>query len=127
MAHDVVVVCSMTDVSSPPEPLITADPGRMSGVPCFTGTRVPVKSLFDFLEDGAPLDEFLAAFPNVTRAHAVAVLRAGEESVFAYLKDEPAYSASPEELDAIDEARAQVRSGQRATADEVAAVLARFG
>jgi uncharacterized protein (DUF433 family) len=47
---------------------------RMSGTPCFSGTRVPVQSLFDHLEAGDSLDVFLDDFPPVTRAQAVAVL-----------------------------------------------------
>lgn len=47
---------------------------RMSGTPCFTGTRVPVKSLFDHLEAGDTLENFLADFPGVTRQQALAVL-----------------------------------------------------
>lgn len=58
-----------------PDPLISSDPGRLGGVPCFTGTRVPVKSLFDHLEAGDSLDVFLADFPSVTRQHAQAVLK----------------------------------------------------
>ena len=57
-----------------PDPLITSDDNRMGGTPVFAGTRVPVKTLFEFLEDGAPLSEFLSGFPNVTREHAIAVL-----------------------------------------------------
>lgn len=57
-----------------PDPLITAAPDRLSGEPVFAGTRVPVKNLFDYLEGGDPLEEFLLDFPNVSRAHAVAVL-----------------------------------------------------
>ena len=57
-----------------PNPLITATPDRMSGTPVFAGTRVPVQNLFDYLEGGEPLDEFLIDFPNVTREHAEAVL-----------------------------------------------------
>ena len=59
-----------------PKPLITATPDRMSGTPVFAGTRVPVQTLFDDLEGGDPLDEFLIDFPNVTWEHAVAVLAA---------------------------------------------------
>jgi uncharacterized protein (DUF433 family) len=47
---------------------------RMSGAPCFAGTRVPVQSLFDHLEAGVPLEEFLDDFPGVIREQAVAVL-----------------------------------------------------
>lgn len=46
----------------------------MSGEPCFAGTRVPVKILFEHLEAGEPLSVFLEDFPSVTREHAVAVL-----------------------------------------------------
>jgi uncharacterized protein (DUF433 family) len=57
-----------------PEPLITSSPERLSGTPVFAGTRVPVQTLIDYLEAGDPLDTFLAAFPSVTREHAIAVL-----------------------------------------------------
>ncbi|UYZ63768.1 DUF433 domain-containing protein [Hymenobacter weizhouensis] len=54
--------------------LITSDPDIMGGQPVFAGTRVPVESLFDHLEAGVPLDEFLDDFPTVARAQAVALL-----------------------------------------------------
>jgi len=59
--------------------IMTANPISINrniqgGTPCFTGTRVPVSSLFDHLEEGIPLDEFLADFPTVSREQAVAVL-----------------------------------------------------
>ena len=57
-----------------PEPLITISPDYLSGEPIFTGTRVMVQTLFEYIEAGDPLDEFLEDFPNVTREHAVAVL-----------------------------------------------------
>ena len=57
-----------------PNPLMTTSKDRLSGAPVFAGTRVPVQNLFDYLQAGDPLDEFLADFPNVTREHAVAVL-----------------------------------------------------
>jgi uncharacterized protein (DUF433 family) len=46
----------------------------MSGAPCFVGTRVPVKSLFDYLEAGDSLCHFLDQFPTVTRDVAVHIL-----------------------------------------------------
>jgi uncharacterized protein (DUF433 family) len=58
----------------PPDVPIWVDPERMSGVPCFEGTRVPVDSLFTNLERGLSLDEYLDCFPDVTRDQAVAVL-----------------------------------------------------
>jgi uncharacterized protein (DUF433 family) len=57
-----------------PEPLITISPEYLSGEPVFTGTRVPVQALFDYIEGGDPLDEFLDDFPDVSREHAIAVL-----------------------------------------------------
>lgn len=54
--------------------LITIDPEIHSGTPVFWGTRVPIKTLFDHLEAGDPLEVFLDDFPSVSRELAVAVL-----------------------------------------------------
>lgn len=54
--------------------LISRNPKIMSGAPVFAGTRVLVQTLFDYLEGGDPLDEFLEDFPTVGRDHAIAVL-----------------------------------------------------
>ena len=54
--------------------LITINPDILGGQPVFAGTRVPVESLFDHLEAGVALDEFLDDFPTVSRAQAVALL-----------------------------------------------------
>lgn len=54
--------------------LFFVDPEIMSGVPVFTGTRVPVSALLENLEAGVSLDEFIENFPTVTREQAVAVL-----------------------------------------------------
>ena len=56
--------------------LVSRDPEIMSGAPCFTGTRVPVQHLFDYLEGTSSLKEFLEDFPSVRRDVAVAVLEA---------------------------------------------------
>ena len=61
-------------LSYPPEVPIWVDPERLSGAPCFQGTRVPVDSLFTNLESGLSLDEYLDCFPDVTPEQAVAVL-----------------------------------------------------
>jgi len=66
-----------------PDPLVTSSPARLSGEPVFAGTRVPVKTLFDYLETGNPLEEFLIDFPNVSRAHATAVLELARSKVAA--------------------------------------------
>ena len=54
--------------------LIEVDLEKMSGTPCFTGTRVPVAHLFDYIEAGDSLDEFLTDFPTVTREQVLGVL-----------------------------------------------------
>src|SRR5882724_4695129 len=65
--------------------IVWINPERMSGAPCFAGTRVPVKNLFDYLEGGEPLNEFLDGFPGVTRAQAVEVLRLAAEGFLSAL------------------------------------------
>ena len=53
---------------------ITIDPDTLSGQPVFKGTRVPIESLFDHLEAGISLDEFLDDFPTVSKDQAIAIL-----------------------------------------------------
>ena len=53
---------------------ITRDPEVMHGTPVFRGTRVPVQTLFDYIENGDSLDEFLEGFPTISRELAVQVL-----------------------------------------------------
>lgn len=64
-----------------PSPLITRSPERLSGATVFTGTRVPVQTLIDYLEAGDPLDRFLTDFPDVSREHAVAVLELAKQAL----------------------------------------------
>jgi uncharacterized protein (DUF433 family) len=59
--------------------LIERDPEKLGGTPVFFGTRVPIKNLFDCLEAGESLDEFLDQFPTVTREQALRVLEASRE------------------------------------------------
>ncbi|MGN6531362.1 MAG: DUF433 domain-containing protein [Ginsengibacter sp.] len=54
--------------------IITIDKDILGGQPVFKGTRVPVESLFDHLEAGVPLDEFLYDFPTVSKEQAIALL-----------------------------------------------------
>ena len=61
--------------------LIVSNPGILSGVPVFKGTRVPVKALFEYLADGLSLDYFIESFPSVTREQATAVLRYGQQRI----------------------------------------------
>ena len=65
----------------PPELPVWVDPERMSGAPCFAGTRCPVDALFNNLESGLSLDEFLDCFPGVTREQVEAVLTHTERSL----------------------------------------------
>ena len=63
------------------EALVTVDPEILGGTPVFRGTRVPVKSLFEYLENNYTLDEFLECFPSVTRELACAVLERSEAAL----------------------------------------------
>ncbi len=65
---------SVTDV-------VHSDPGILGGTPVFAGTRVPVKTLFEYLESGETLDEFLQQFPSVSRDRALAALELARDSV----------------------------------------------
>jgi uncharacterized protein (DUF433 family) len=60
---------------------ITIDPEILGGQPVFKGTRVPIESLFDHLEKGISLEEFLDDFPSVTQGQAVAVLEIANKIV----------------------------------------------
>jgi len=66
-----------------PNPRITRSPQRLSGAAVFAGTRVPVQTLIDYLEGGDPLDAFLLDFPDVSRAHAIAVLEIAKQALDA--------------------------------------------
>ena len=61
--------------------LITTDPDILGSTPVFTGTRVPVKTLFDYLEDDYSLEEFLDCFPTVTRDMAVQMLERSQHAI----------------------------------------------
>ena len=56
------------------QPIVTVSPEILSGTPVFTGTRVPVQALIDYLEGGETIDDFLAGFPTVERTQVVAFL-----------------------------------------------------
>lgn len=62
------------------KPLITRSDDRAWGAAVFAGTRVPVDTLFEYLESGETLDEFLLQFPTVTREQAVAVLEMSRQT-----------------------------------------------
>ena len=60
---------------------INIDPETMGGTPVFTGTRVPVQALFDYIETGETLNEFLENFPSVKKDLAIQVLQMAEKSI----------------------------------------------
>jgi uncharacterized protein (DUF433 family) len=63
--------------------LINRSEDILGGTPVFAGTRVPVQTLFDYLEEGDSLDEFLDDFPAVSRDHAIKVLEKMKETFLA--------------------------------------------
>jgi uncharacterized protein (DUF433 family) len=63
------------------DPVIESSPETLGGEPVFAGTRVPVRNLIDYLEAGDGLEDFLDAFPSITREQAVAVLELARESL----------------------------------------------
>jgi uncharacterized protein (DUF433 family) len=62
---------------------ITKDPETMHGVPVFRGTRVPVQTLFEYLEGGDTLEDFLEGFPTVSRALVLAALEEAKQLLLA--------------------------------------------
>ncbi len=66
-----------------PKTIIHSDPEILGGTPVFFGTRVPVQSLFDYIEGGETLDEFLHQFPSVERDQALAALEIARDSLLA--------------------------------------------
>jgi uncharacterized protein (DUF433 family) len=62
---------------------ITRDPETMHGAPVFRGTRVPVRTLFDYLEGGDTLEHFLYGFPTVPRALALDALEEAKQLLLA--------------------------------------------
>lgn len=61
--------------------LITIDPDILGGTPVFKGTRVPIRTLFEYLENDYSLEEFLECFPTVTRELARRVLECSEQAL----------------------------------------------
>ena len=61
--------------------VIWVDPERVSGTPCFKGTRVPVQNLLDYIEGGSTIDEFFEDYPSVTREQVVQFLELAREQL----------------------------------------------
>ena len=67
--------------------VIAFDPEIMSGAQCFAGTRVPVTTLFDYLDGGHPLADFIDDFPTVTEEQVHQLLAEAKERLFAVIED----------------------------------------
>ena len=63
------------------EQVIQSDPEVLGGTPVFRGTRVPIRSLFDHLEGGDSIDDFLEGFPSVRRDQVIALLEISQARV----------------------------------------------
>lgn len=67
-----------------PSQVVHSNPKILGGAPVFVNTRVPVRTLFEYLEGGDALDDFLNDFPSVSHEQAVAALEMGREMIEAH-------------------------------------------
>lgn len=65
------------------ETTISCDPDVMGGTPVFTGTRVPVQTLLDYLEGGDSIDDFIDGFPSVSREQVILFLEQARDQLVA--------------------------------------------
>ena len=72
--------------------IVSANMERVSGTPCFVGTRVPIRNLWDYLEEGPSINDFLNIFPGVTLEQARDALRLACERPLEGL---PAHTCHP--------------------------------
>lgn len=72
--------------TSPWFPYVSVDTEKLGGDPVFRGSRVPVRVLFEYLEGGESIDQFLDDFPGVTREQIAGVLRLAAQSVDTGIK-----------------------------------------
>ena len=68
--------------------VISIDPEVMHGTPCFTGTRIPVQTLVDFLETGESIDDFLAVYPSIPRQQVLTFLELSKDLTIEQLSCE---------------------------------------
>lgn len=61
--------------------VVTCNPEVMSGIPVFRGARVPTQTLFDYLEGGESIDDFLEGFPSVSRGQVIAFLEEAKDRI----------------------------------------------
>ncbi len=80
------------DLVPPDHPLhgvVWVNPERLGGAPCFHGTRVPVKNLYDYLRGGHSIEDFVDNFPGVTREPIDAVLEFADRQLTETLRADP--------------------------------------
>ncbi len=65
------------------QPVISCSPDVMGGTPVFSGTRVPIQTLLDYLEAGESINDFLAGFPSVSREQVIAFLEEAKDRLVA--------------------------------------------
>jgi uncharacterized protein (DUF433 family) len=75
------VVAILLNYAMTASSLIVSDPDILGGTPVFKGTRVPVRTMFEYLADGLSLEYFLESFPSVTREQATDVLRLSQQRI----------------------------------------------
>ena len=63
--------------------IVKIDPEILGGTPCFSGTRVPVRILFEYIEGGDTIDTFLDQFPSVERKQAIQLLEDSQRALLA--------------------------------------------
>jgi uncharacterized protein (DUF433 family) len=63
--------------------IVWVDAERLSGTPCFKGTRVPVQTLIDHIEGNSTLEDFLAGFPSVSREQAIQFIELAKDNLLA--------------------------------------------
>ena len=81
------MMSAIAEIKSAAGGLVVSNPKILGGTPVFAGTRLPVKTLFDYLTDGLSIDYFLETFEGVSREQAVGVLRAGWSKIAAELSE----------------------------------------
>ena len=63
--------------------VVWIDPERLSGAPCFKGTRVPIQALIDHIEGNSTLEDFLEGFPSVSREQAIQFIELAKDNLLA--------------------------------------------
>lgn len=64
-------------------PIVSRSPEVMGGTPVFSGSRVPIQTLLDYLEAGESIDDFIEGFPSVSRGQVIAFLEQAKDRLIA--------------------------------------------